>query len=290
MGTKFNNTVGPNEILTSRFEVPKDLHWVPNGTFIGEIYDVRQDKYYSARADRKYISPEKNPHLDRGHFQGYRFAALNYCPEGGMILDPTAGSGTAIVEANNMGRKGIGIELEWPDYGQRNIDFIGSGLHGEIFPGNAKDIKEILPVKDYFDLVVNGTPYPTIGKDGGISQDAPMLSKDMETKNYTADGSFGLMGYPNGNYESFIRKMYKDIYPMIKRDGFLCLIIKDPIRNGKPFYLQKMLIDWIKEDTGMKDHSWFVHAHIPRTFSMNVMAKKANFQIPLYQIGVVLQK
>lgn len=35
------------------------------------------------------------------------------CPEGGVVLDPFAGSGTTVMVANRYGRKGIGMDLSW---------------------------------------------------------------------------------------------------------------------------------------------------------------------------------
>ena len=37
------------------------------------------------------------------------------CPSGGMVLDPFAGSGTTIQVAQDLGRRGVGIELN-PQY------------------------------------------------------------------------------------------------------------------------------------------------------------------------------
>ncbi len=35
------------------------------------------------------------------------------CPEGGIVLDPFAGSGTTVMVANRNNRKGIGLDLSW---------------------------------------------------------------------------------------------------------------------------------------------------------------------------------
>ena len=43
------------------------------------------------------------------------FFILAYCPEGGTVLDPFAGSGTTLAVANRLGRHAIGIELN-PEY------------------------------------------------------------------------------------------------------------------------------------------------------------------------------
>ena len=41
----------------------------------------------------------------------YEWLLKRYCPEGGMMLDPTAGSFTSCFTANKLGYKSIGIEM-----------------------------------------------------------------------------------------------------------------------------------------------------------------------------------
>jgi len=71
------------------------------------------------------INPE--PHsfkkelgVDTDHFAAFPEALCDIpirftCPADGIVLDPFAGSGTALVKAKKLGRKGIGIDLN-PDY------------------------------------------------------------------------------------------------------------------------------------------------------------------------------
>jgi DNA modification methylase len=42
----------------------------------------------------------------------YRFLIERYCPVGGMVLDPTFGSGNSVFTAFAMGRSAIGIEKD----------------------------------------------------------------------------------------------------------------------------------------------------------------------------------
>jgi hypothetical protein len=89
------------------------------------------------------------------------------------------GTGTAIVEAINHNRFGIGVELEYPHITQEAIDAQYSRENpapGDYFfrQGNAKFIKDYLEEweipKESVQLIINGTPYPKLS---GKSSDAP---------------------------------------------------------------------------------------------------------------------
>ena len=56
------------------------------------------------------------------------------CPEGGTVLDPFAGSGTTIAVAIQLGRKGIGIELnpEYAELARKRIAGVTPSMFGEV--------------------------------------------------------------------------------------------------------------------------------------------------------------
>jgi DNA modification methylase len=56
------------------------------------------------------------------------------CPEGGTVLDPFAGSGTTIAVAIQLGRKGIGIELnaEYAALARKRISGVTPSMFGEV--------------------------------------------------------------------------------------------------------------------------------------------------------------
>ena len=294
------NDVTKSEKLLTRDVLPFDLHYreelknkMDNGfKYFGEIYNNTQDKYYSCLGGKKYLPRLKEKHLDAGHFQGYRFAIELLTEKDDWVFDPTVGTGTAITEAINNNRNGIGIELEWPDLCKENVNFQKSNKKGIVIDGNAFEMKELLkPYKKEFkelSLILNGTPYPIIS--GNKSSDAPPRKKG-DLDNYQASGSFGLLRW-NKDYEFFIRKMYKDSISFLKRGGYVCIIIKDPVNNKKPFMLQKSIIKWIlEENKEMEEYGFFIHKHVPETFFMRTYPKMfPDVLIPKYQVAYILKK
>tara|TARA_Y100000034_G_C6854853_1_gene388303 strand:+ start:490 stop:1353 length:864 start_codon:yes stop_codon:yes gene_type:complete len=284
----FRNNISKNEKMLYRRDEPKDLHWKPPGVFMGEIYDTYNDKYYSQRAGKKYKISNGEQHLDEGHYQGYRFVIQTLTKRGDIVLDPTVGSGTAIIEAINNGRKGLGVELEWPKLCEDNCKYQESDSYYKVYNGNAFDILNLIEKKYYgkVSLIVNGTPYPIIN--GDVTSDSPFGSK---IKGYQHSNSFGNLKYPKGDYEYSIRDMYKKTDAYLKKNGYFCLIIKDPIRHKKPFLLQKRLIEWVMEDCNYRPFGYFIHKHIPETLFMRTYTKRyPEVVLPKYQIGCILKK
>jgi DNA modification methylase len=75
----------------------------------------------------EYMSPVRNKRsvwtVATKPYKGAHFATyppelitpciLAGCPEGGIVFDPFAGSGTTVAVANSLGRRGIGIDLNY---------------------------------------------------------------------------------------------------------------------------------------------------------------------------------
>jgi hypothetical protein len=111
------------------------------------------------------------------------------------------GTGTAIVEAINHNRFGIGVELEYPHITQEAIDAQYSRENpapgNYLFrQGNAKFIKDYLQEweipKESIQLIINGTPYPKLS---GKSSDSPERKAftdrvSKEEREYFFDDSF----------------------------------------------------------------------------------------------------
>ena len=283
--------VPKDSIIQFRKERPDDYHCTCEycQNFMGEMYDIEAGKYYSNLARKKYLPKAEKmglKHNNPGHFVGYRWAIQNLTKPGDLVFDPTVGTGTAIFEAENNGRRGVGVELEFPE----TTKYLCEG-RGKIIEGNTLEVEpsDFLE-KESISLLVNGTPYPVIS--GGSSSDAYFASATGQ-KTYYGD-------YKNKNnigkwkvkeFAHRIHEMYTKYVPYIKSGGRLAIIIKDPTHQKKPFNLHKMIADSILENNECLEYEgYFLHKHIPTTLFMVTYPKRYGIVPPLYQTGVVLKK
>lgn len=306
---QYDANVDITEVLSTRPTIPSDYHCTCEycrTNFLGEIYNVSINKYYSQKAREHYYPPVVDKHLAPGHFLGYRWAIQQFTTAGDMILDPTVGTGTAIVEAINHGRHGIGIELEYPEIARRNIAHQykrlidpAKGKH-ILIAGDARHLATELAAHRVspgsVDLVLNGTPYPKLHS--SYSSDAPQRTlrikngiKTEKTFNYENPDNFGLQ--KGEAFWSLIRDMYRDCETFMKPGAKMVILIKDMVQGGTPYLLHKLVIDEILTACpSLSLYGSYIHKHIPQTVFMLSYPKQhpSAAQIPLYQTGIVLQK
>jgi len=303
---KYLNEIPIDHQVQTRERIPSDYHCTCDycKNFMGEIFNNDEQKHYSNRIRKSYYVDEAGDHLDAGHIIGYRWAIQNLCPEGGTVLDPTVGTGTAIVEAMNNGRNSIGIELEYPEVAEKNIaaqieavEATGGVVQPLVYfrQGNAIKIDEYLDEwgieKNSLDLIVNGTPYPRVSSK---SSDAPER-KNLQTGE---DKSFDYyheenIGITKGDeYWNLVRTMYTKSIQYLKPGGYFTIIIKDMVQNKEPYLLHKQIIDVVLEaNPDMEHYGFFLHSHSPTTMFQNTYGKRfSDVQIPWYQVGIVLRK
>ena len=317
---KSTNKVTPTQALLTRDGIPEDYHCTCHycrTNFLGEIWDTEHNRPYNANARYCYYPKRtgEDKHLDPGHFQGYRWAIQNLTQPGDLVLDPTVGTGTAIVEAVNHNRFGIGVELEYPHITQEAIDAQysrenpapGSYLFRQ---GNAKHIKDYLQEweipKESIQLIINGTPYPKLSNK---SSDAPERTSftngvSSEERVYTRNDTFDYQNPDNfgtkkgSEFWNLIDNMYWDTLDYLKPGGFFVILIKDMIQKGQPYLLHKMVVDHVLEVGSLdkKHHSLeyygsYIHSHFPKTLHMLTYPKRfPDRAIPLYQTGIILRK
>jgi len=319
MTNKSITKVTPTEILEFIPGRPDDYHCsceYCTRNFLGQI--KKGDLYYHSKAKETYFpKPDPNDkHLDAGHFQGYRWAVQNLTEPGDWILDPTVGTGTAIIEAINNGRNGIGIELEYPHIAQKNIDAqysrpespaTGKTLFRQ---GNAKYISQYLNEwgieKNSLQLIINGTPYPTMGSKSSDSPERKAFTNKVskEEREYFFDDSFDYQNVDNfgtkkgSEFWKLVNEMYWDSIEYLKPGGYFVILIKDMMQNSAPYLLHKQVIDHVleknalvKTNRGLEYYGAYVHKHYPMTLFMLTYPKRfPDVQIPLYQTGIILRK
>ena len=293
--------VGITDKLYHRMEIPEDYHGkdIIIGDWLGEVYHTPTDQYYTQSTRSQYYFPDVKPeggfdkHICPGHWSGYRWAVQQFTNPGDYVLDPTVGTGTAVVESMNHGRHGVGIELEFSEITRRTIQVQvdrGATGNGTIIEGDARDLHEHV-VDQMFDMVINGTPYPVLG--GGQS-DAPergMTSKGLGASiQYQKDKNVGVL--KGKVYWETILAIYTAAIDKLKPGGKFITLIKDPTQKKAPWLLHKMVAELLMENLPVKPYGTFVHKHLPQTLFMNTYPKQwpDAKQIPLYQTGTVLEK
>ena len=301
---KHTNSIPYNHTVQSRSGIPSDYHctcpYCQN--FMGEIYHVDEDKYYSNRIKKGYYVDKAGNHLDVGHVIGYKWAVQNLCPSRGFVFDPTAGTGTAVVEAILDGKNGIGIELEYPEVGLRNIKeqwrkerVPDRNITSRFRQGDATKLDEYMAewgfTELFLDLIINGTPYPKLS---GKSSDAPerknLQTKEDKSFDYLHEDNIGLT--KGDAYSNLVKTMYTKAIRFLKPGGYFVIIIKDLVQNKEPYLLHKEIIDIVLENNlDMEHYGFFLHKHCPTTMFINTYTKRfPGIPIPLYQTGVVLRK
>ena len=303
--SKYTLTVSKVEKMgTRKGDLPEDYHCrceYCTKNYLGEIYDTKRNTYYSQLCRNKYYIPNKGSHIAPGHFQGYRWAIQRFTKKGDWVFDPTVGTGTTIVESINNGRNAVGIELEFGDLTQANIDHQGEtpGKYHFFPSGNARELNKLLNSvglkEESLSLLINGTPYPKIagvssdGYERAFSRDVP--NQKDKIRDYQIEENFGSQRL-TGNYWPWVIQMYLDSIPHLKKNGKIVIIIKDMVQKKKPWLLHKMIMDRILERTDeLKYFGSFIHKHIPSTMFMNTYVKRfPEVKIPLYQTGIVLRK
>lgn len=287
--SKYQLEITPSEKVQFLKSIPIDYHChckYCSGNFFGNIFDVKTSKYYSNLARKKYLPSLKNKrfvHNNPGQFIGYRFAIQMFSKKGDIVFDPTVGTGTAIFEAENNGRKGYGIELEFPE----TTKYLCEG-RGKIIEGNALEIDpNIFLKKESIQILVNGPPYPVINSKYSSDIHSPKSLNNYG--DYRNDKNIGKWEY--SMFKKRINELYIKWLPYMKKDSKIIIIIKDPCSNKKILNLHKDVVDNVLEKAeSIEYEGFFIHRHVPTTFFMNTYEKRTGIKPPIYQTGIVLKK
>jgi DNA modification methylase len=183
---------------------------------------------------------------------------------GQIILDPMAGTGSALVAALRTGRNGYGIELN-PFYSEiaRQVlteekDRLGpesEALHCEVITGDATRLDDIaashgIPIIDY---VLTSPPYwDMLHAHGAANQKARRISEDLDVVYSSNPQDLGNIT----DYEEFIErlsKIYTGMQPFLRQGAYITIIVKNIKKGGKIYPLAWDLARCLSETFSLKD-------------------------------------
>jgi DNA modification methylase len=167
-----------------------------------------------------------------------------FTKKGGTVLDPMAGTGSALVAALRAGRHSFGIELN-PKYariaGQMIAEervSLGNAAHdltAEIMVGDAAQAAQIVPSR--VDYVLTSPPYWDMLHAAGAQTQRKRRSSSGLDVYYSDDPS------DVGNireYERFVERLvaiYVGLKPLLCERAYLTIIVKNVKKGGKVYPL-----------------------------------------------------
>ena len=168
-----------------------------------------------------------------------RRLVAEYCPPGGLVVDPMCGIGTTLLEATALGRRAIGVELEprWAELARAKLDHALPADQArlvEVQVGDARRLPELLAdLSGRVDLVVTSPPYAC--DTGMIDKPAwqagqPLCPKD--TLNYSRDPAN--LGRTRGeSWRAGIGEVLAGCAHLLRPGGLLVTVTKNTRRDGR---------------------------------------------------------
>jgi DNA modification methylase len=163
---------------------------------------------------------------------------------GETVLDPMAGTGSALVAALRAGRNSYGIELN-PKYAeiarqiiQEERDRLGApivNLESKIIQGDASHVTGFdIPTIDY---VLTSPPYwDMLHARGAETQKKRRASDEMDVFYSDDPNDLGNLH----DYEAFLEKLaaiYKGLKPLLREKAYLTIIVKNVKKGGQIYPL-----------------------------------------------------
>lgn len=198
---------------------------------MGKINDLDMSKWKELTdvwTDSLWIIPQRdNSGAHDGHYHGNfvpqipHQLLMRYTKAGDFILDPFAGSGTTLIEAQRMGRNSIGIELQ-PSVAAEAINRIHSeskdGIVADTFVDDSRvfDTRRILDTYkiDNVQFIIYHPPYWDIIK---FSEDENDLS-NSETLNEFIDN---------------FRQVVRNTSAILEKGRYCAVVIGDKYANSQ---------------------------------------------------------
>jgi DNA modification methylase len=187
-----------------------------------------------------------------------------FTKRGQVVLDPMAGTGSALVAALQAGRNSYGIELN-PGYAEIARQVIAeersalgeaaAGLAAEVITGNAAEIAghfsvHSIPTVDY---VLTSPPYwDMLRMRGAKTQKTRRTSEELDVFYSDDPGDLGNIA----DYDSFLEclvRIYTSLKPFLRQGAYLTIIVKNVKKGGKIYPLAWDLARQLDSTYTLKD-------------------------------------
>ena len=174
-----------------------------------------------------------------------------FTKKGMTVLDPFAGSGTTLIAAHNLGRKGIGIDLS-EEYHQLYIERLTGCEDGDECQYIVGDSFEVLNNLETVDYIVTSPPYHNILRNNSKG------TRNNSGKNYRMSARDGVEYYSEkendlGNfdkYEDFIlalKAIMTKAYRCLRNKKYTTIIISDFTVDRKEICVQADIVRMMQE-------------------------------------------
>lgn len=206
-----------------------------------------QEFYYEARDVRdKKIHPAVFPISLPKHF------IKLFTHEGELILDPFAGIGSSLIAARDLNRNAVGFDLkkEYIDFATNRLSQSSLGTTQQILIND-----DALNIPNYLEeesvaLSITSPPYANMlnhpRKNKSIRGDKRNNEHFETIQQYSADPrDLGTMNHEA--YSDSLTKIYKGIYPSIKKKGHVVINVNDVWENNKRYATHVYVIHAIEK-------------------------------------------
>lgn len=235
-----------------------------SGRARAETEDVQRSRTFNQLTAREWTalsrnvwndvsSPRAAHHLKHGAVYPVKLAERVirvYSAPGDLVLDPFVGIGSTLVAARNLGRSGIGIELN-PEFAQvaerwmgthQDTLFEAARSELQVYTGDCREVLPRLP-SNHFQLIMTSPPYANFIQRS--LEDRARTHKTSriryENKSVVRRYSDDPRDFGNLNYQEFLGQLGDTVLPQcfrtLRPGGYAVWVVKDyrDTRTGRAY-------------------------------------------------------